>query len=1034
TATSETALAQLGEELRLFREKAAADTGKLRNELEAVAAERDRANAAKLEAVAAERDQATAAKTAHEAALARQSAEAVSGRGEVETALKEVRESFRAFRETALAETVVREKEAQEALGQERQRYAALEQNSEESRGRQEVALEEEREQIRLVKAKARDDADALQVAEESLARGRERVAVLEREGEARREQQAAELETEREGVRALRETASGGAEALLGLEEALAAERARCAVLEREGDALKGRLESDLDRRGEELRVSREEVEGGREALRVSEETLKTERERFEGLRVEAEGFRKEQEAVAVAARTAAEEILSKERGEVAALRESAAEQRQALAQSEQALAAERQESSALKREAGEFKEKSEADARDACAAAEAAAAKGRKESSDLREGATNARKALKRSEEALAAERKKFASWKRTTEAKMELLRREATRAGDLEDQLASKALRLKQKEAETRALASDGNMVRGLRESLSCKDNALNELRQELGSLRIASAAAAEAETAARLQQHHQQHQQQHRLSMGSQMQAPALPSPASRGVASVNGGGGGVAGEGGDLVRTLSASSGDSFGEAVGLGAIAEAEEVEEEEEEGEGQVGGLSSESESESEDEEEESGSEVSEESRSSSVSEGVGGGGSGDGSGGDAKGAATVATAVAVDDPATANKPRGRLTLSLDTNADTDSGESDDDEEEEMGEESFATLKFAAADEAHAAAGSRRPARTSGGARLSISSYSLSPGPRGVRGVRASVAPGSKSLSPVPRKGGVRASWSPGGGGLGIVPPMSNCLSPMVRLAPMDHGMGKEGNTVVLELGAWRVRVGVVGEGGSGEGGGGGAGGGQERASYFDDFPCCLASPLREEADLDELVNGASSLAAPMYSKFRESGVFVGGDAWYCCLDHPSIALRSKLKLSCPMQRGQKPTREETDRLVDHAYGLLKQDPEQAPTLLTYKPTATVDEVLGVASVLLESHRVPAIRMVNEAQLSALATETSTGVMVDIGEAGISVTPIYYGCPVASGVRSEACGGSDVTKYLDYMLLSRTNEQFNQM
>ena len=77
---------------------------------------------------------------------------------------------------------------------------------------------------------------------------------------------------------------------------------------------------------------------------------------------------------------------------------------------------------------------------------------------------------------------------------------------------------------------------------------------------------------------------------------------------------------------------------------------------------------------------------------------------------------------------------------------------------------------------------------------------------------------------------------------------------------------------------------------------------------------------------------------------------------------------------------------------------------------------------------------KVPAIRMVNEAQLSALATETTTGVLVDRGEAGFSVTPIFYGCPVASGVRAEACGGGDITKFLDYMLLSRTNEQFNQM
>ena len=306
----------------------------------------------------------------------------------------------------------------------------------------------------------------------------------------------------------------------------------------------------------------------------------------------------------------------------------------------------------------------------------------------------------------------------------------------------------------------------------------------------------------------------------------------------------------------MVRTLSMSSGDSFAEAVGLGAIAEAveEEVEEEEEE---EVEEVSSESESgsEEESEEEENGSEMSEGSRGSSGS----GDGGDDGDGGVRKGAA-VAT-----DPATITPtPRRRLTLSLDTNTDTGSDDDDDDEE---GEESFATLTFAAADEEHAA-GNRRAGRTSAGAaRLSISSYSLSPGPRGVRGagrVRASVAPGSKSLSPVPRSGSARASWSPGAGGGGgiMVPPLSNCLSPMVRLAPVDHGMGKEGNTVVLELGAWRVRAGVVGE--RGEDGG-------VRASYFDDFPCCLASPLREGADLDELVNGASSLAAPMYSKFRE-------------------------------------------------------------------------------------------------------------------------------------------------------------------
>ena len=40
---------------------------------------------------------------------------------------------------------------------------------------------------------------------------------------------------------------------------------------------------------------------------------------------------------------------------------------------------------------------------------------------------------------------------------------------------------------------------------------------------------------------------------------------------------------------------------------------------------------------------------------------------------------------------------------------------------------------------------------------------------------------------------------------------------------------------------------------------------------SLFDNFPCSVTTLRREDADLDELVNGTPSLAAPIYTKFRE-------------------------------------------------------------------------------------------------------------------------------------------------------------------
>lgn len=55
-------------------------------------------------------------------------------------------------------------------------------------------------------------------------------------------------------------------------------------------------------------------------------------------------------------------------------------------------------------------------------------------------------------------------------------------------------------------------------------------------------------------------------------------------------------------------------------------------------------------------------------------------------------------------------------------------------------------------------------------------------------------------------------------------------------------------------------------------------------------------------------------------------------------------------------------------------------------------------------------------------------------GVVVDIGESGSYVTPIFDGLPVSQAERSEPCGGVDVTHFLDSMLLTRSNEDFRQM
>ena len=96
-----------------------------------------------------------------------------------------------------------------------------------------------------------------------------------------------------------------------------------------------------------------------------------------------------------------------------------------------------------------------------------------------------------------------------------------------------------------------------------------------------------------------------------------------------------------------------------------------------------------------------------------------------------------------------------------------------------------------------------------------------------------------------------------------------------------------------------------------------------------------------------------------------HRTGVFVGGDALYCCLEHPDSGLRSNLTLSCPLNRGRVRPRDggvssdDVERLLGHGFGLVKREPTRTPTLVTYKSTSTPDEVRDLAAILLESFEV---------------------------------------------------------------------------
>ncbi len=91
----------------------------------------------------------------------------------------------------------------------------------------------------------------------------------------------------------------------------------------------------------------------------------------------------------------------------------------------------------------------------------------------------------------------------------------------------------------------------------------------------------------------------------------------------------------------------------------------------------------------------------------------------------------------------------------------------------------------------------------------------------------------------------------------------------------------------LVLETGDWQVRMGLIDI--------------KCGHSYYDEFACCLARPRRNAGEASDLVSMASGVSAKMYSSFRSEGVFVGADAWFCCMDHPDAGLRAKVSTKRP-------------------------------------------------------------------------------------------------------------------------------------
>ncbi len=70
------------------------------------------------------------------------------------------------------------------------------------------------------------------------------------------------------------------------------------------------------------------------------------------------------------------------------------------------------------------------------------------------------------------------------------------------------------------------------------------------------------------------------------------------------------------------------------------------------------------------------------------------------------------------------------------------------------------------------------------------------------------------------------------------------------------------------------------------------------------------------------------------------------------------------------------------------------------------------------MVSVMLDRFKVPAVRMVNEASVVALAGGITTGIVVSLGHTSTFVCPIFEGCAISNAIRVENVGGKDIDRW----------------
>lgn len=195
------------------------------------------------------------------------------------------------------------------------------------------------------------------------------------------------------------------------------------------------------------------------------------------------------------------------------------------------------------------------------------------------------------------------------------------------------------------------------------------------------------------------------------------------------------------------------------------------------------------------------------------------------------------------------------------------------------------------------------------------------------------------------------------------------------------------------------------------------------------------VAVPIRGGGKPQDIVKGANIGSDPMYQTFRETGIFVGQDAWFCCFDHPDAGLRGVLELENLLGGGRIRNINGMVLLIHQC--ISKTLPLDAvwpdvQILFNYNVACDRRDLTLVTRRMFEFLECNKICFLDEACLTARGTGLPSALVVDIGTTSTKVQPVYENITMRDASKVAKIGGEHCTNYLETLLHAQKNERFS--